>query len=103
MGNGNRPTPEVRRDALRQALTSGRTRREIAEDRPGSMASLVINAQRSDGRIPQARTSSLQFWDLPRTLAPTGIVIMIAAGHDMIHRERVTDGQLMNECTAPPI
>jgi transposase len=32
MGNGNRPTREFRRDALRLALTSGRTRREIAED-----------------------------------------------------------------------
>lgn len=33
MGNGNRPTPEFRREAVRLALTSGRTRREIAEDR----------------------------------------------------------------------
>jgi transposase len=32
MGNGNRPTPEFRREAVRQALTSGRTRREIADD-----------------------------------------------------------------------
>ena len=32
MGNGNRSTPEFRREAVRQALTSGRTRREIAED-----------------------------------------------------------------------
>lgn len=31
-GNGNRPTPEFRREAVRLALTSGRTRREIAED-----------------------------------------------------------------------
>jgi transposase len=30
MGNGNRPTPEFRREAVRLALTSGRTRREIA-------------------------------------------------------------------------
>ena len=34
MGNANRPTPEFRREAVRLALTSGRTRREIAED-PG--------------------------------------------------------------------
>ncbi len=34
MGNGNRPPPEFRREAMRLALTSGRTRREIAED-PG--------------------------------------------------------------------
>ena len=32
MGNGNRPTPEFRREAVMLALTSGRTRREIAED-----------------------------------------------------------------------
>jgi transposase len=32
MGNLNRPTPEFRREAVRLALTSGRTRREIVED-----------------------------------------------------------------------
>ncbi|WP_205319974.1 transposase, partial [Notoacmeibacter marinus] len=32
MGNGNRPTPEFWREAVRLGLTSGRTRREIAED-----------------------------------------------------------------------
>ena len=32
MGNGNRPTPEFRREAVRLAMTSGRTRREIAQD-----------------------------------------------------------------------
>ena len=32
MRNGNRPSPEFRREAVRLALTSGRTRREIAED-----------------------------------------------------------------------
>lgn len=32
MGNGNRPTPEFRREAVRLALTSGRTRREVAGD-----------------------------------------------------------------------
>lgn len=32
MGNRNRPTPEFRREAVLLALTSGRTRREIAED-----------------------------------------------------------------------
>ena len=34
MRNGNRPTPEFRREAVRLALSSGRTRREIAAD-PG--------------------------------------------------------------------
>lgn len=32
MGGENRPTPEFRREAVRLALSSGRTRREIAED-----------------------------------------------------------------------
>ncbi len=32
MGNGIGPTPEFRREAVRPALKSGRTRREIAED-----------------------------------------------------------------------
>jgi len=32
MANGDRPTPEFRREPARLALTSGRTRREIAED-----------------------------------------------------------------------
>ena len=32
MGNGNRSTPEFRCEAVRRALTSGRTLREIAED-----------------------------------------------------------------------
>ena len=32
MGSGNRPTPEFRREAVRLALTSGRTRREVAAD-----------------------------------------------------------------------
>ena len=32
MGNGNRPTRGFRREAVRLALTGGRTRREIAAD-----------------------------------------------------------------------
>lgn len=32
MSNGKRPTPEFRREAVGLALTSGRTRREIADD-----------------------------------------------------------------------
>ena len=32
MGNGNRPTLEFRREVVWLALTSGRTRGEIAED-----------------------------------------------------------------------
>lgn len=32
MGNGNRPTPEFLREAVQLALTSGRMRREVAEN-----------------------------------------------------------------------
>ena len=32
MSRGNRQTPEFRREAVRLALTSGRTRREVAAD-----------------------------------------------------------------------
>ncbi len=41
MGNGNRPTPEFRREAVRLALTSGRTRREIAGDLGIGLATLT--------------------------------------------------------------
>lgn len=39
MANGNRPTPEFRRQAVRLALTRGRTRREIADDLPPDLSS----------------------------------------------------------------
>ena len=32
MGRGSRPTPEFRREAVRLALTCGRTRQEVADD-----------------------------------------------------------------------
>ena len=32
MGRGNKTTPEFRREAVRLALTSGRTRKEVADD-----------------------------------------------------------------------
>jgi Transposase len=41
MGNGNKPTPEFRREAVRLALTSGRTRREIAEDQGVGLSTLT--------------------------------------------------------------
>ena len=41
MGNGNRPTPEFRREAVRLALTSGRTRREIADDLGSGLSTLT--------------------------------------------------------------
>jgi transposase len=41
MGSGNRPTPEFRREAVRLAQTSGRMRREIAEDLRGGLSTLA--------------------------------------------------------------
>ena len=32
MGRGNKSTPEFRREAVRLALTSGRTRKDVADD-----------------------------------------------------------------------
>ena len=32
MGRGNKSTPELRREAVRLALTSGTTRKEVADD-----------------------------------------------------------------------
>ena len=51
MGNGNRPTPEFRREAVRLALTSGRTRREIAEDLGIGLSTLTrwVSQQRDVG------------------------------------------------------
>ena len=48
MGRGNRATPEFRREAVRLALTSGRTRREIAEDLGIGLSTLTRWV--SDGR-----------------------------------------------------
>ena len=41
MGRGNRSTPEFRREAVRLALTSGRTRKEVAEDLGIGLSSLT--------------------------------------------------------------
>jgi transposase len=41
MGRGNRTTPEFRREAVRLALTSGRTRKEVAEDLGVGLSSLT--------------------------------------------------------------
>ncbi len=43
------------------------------------------------------------FNDFPNVLSLVGIVIIIGAGLYMIHRERVTAGQLITERAAPPI
>jgi len=45
----------------------------------------------------------LVFNDFPNALSLTGIAIIIGAGLYMIHRERITAGQLITERAAPPI
>ena len=56
MGNGNRPTPEFRREAVRLALTSGRTRREIAEDLGIGLSTLTrwLSRERDAGELVEA-------------------------------------------------
>jgi transposase len=56
MGNGNRPTPEFRREAVRLALTSGRTRREIAEDLGIGLSTLTrwLGRERDAGEPAEA-------------------------------------------------
>jgi transposase len=56
MGNGNRPTPEFRREAVRLALTSGRTRREIAEDLGVGLSTLTrwLSQERDVGEPSEA-------------------------------------------------
>jgi transposase len=60
MGNGNRPTPEFRREAVRLALTSGRTRREIAEDLGIGLSTLTrwLGQERDGKRSPQKSVRS---------------------------------------------
>jgi len=45
----------------------------------------------------------LVFHDFPNNLSLMGIAIIIGAGLYMIHRERVTAGQLITERAAPPV
>jgi len=45
----------------------------------------------------------LVFHDFPNALSLVGIAIIIGAGLYMIHRERITAGQLSTERAAPPI
>ncbi|PJF07767.1 transposase [Pseudorhodobacter sp. MZDSW-24AT] len=56
MGNGNRPTPEFRREAARLALTSGRTRREIAQDLGIGLSTLTrwLGQERDTGEPSEA-------------------------------------------------
>jgi len=56
MGNGNRPTPEFRREAVRLALTSGRTRREIAEDLGIGLSTLTrwLSQERDVNEVSEA-------------------------------------------------
>jgi transposase len=56
MGDGNRPTPEFRREAVRLALTSGRTLREIAEDLGIGLSTLTrwLSQERDVGEPSEA-------------------------------------------------
>ena len=56
MGNGNRPTPEFRREAVRLALTSGPPRREIAEDLGIGLSTLTrwLSQERDVGEPSEA-------------------------------------------------
>ena len=56
MGNGNRPTPEFQQEAVRLALTSGRTRREIAEDLGIGLSTLTrwLSRERDTGEPHKA-------------------------------------------------
>ena len=56
MGNGNRPTPEFRREAVRLGVTSGRTRREIAEDPGIGLSTLArsLGRERDAGETVEA-------------------------------------------------
>lgn len=54
MCHGKRPTPEFRREAVRLALTSGRTRREIADDLGAGLPTLTRWAREErDAVAPQ--------------------------------------------------
>lgn len=56
MGNGNRPTPEFWREAVRLVLTSGRTRREITEDLGIGLSTLTqwLSRERDAGEPAEA-------------------------------------------------
>lgn len=56
MGNGNRPTPEFRREAVRLALTSGRARRESADDLGIGLSTLTrwLTQEQDAGERPQS-------------------------------------------------
>jgi hypothetical protein len=58
MGNGNRLTAELRREAVRLALTSGRTRREIAEDLGIGLPPAVVGLRASSTRSCVATCNS---------------------------------------------
>ncbi|UWQ46063.1 transposase [Leisingera aquaemixtae] len=66
MGNGNRPTPEFRREAVRLALTSGLTRREVADDLGIGLSTLTRWVRQDrDAELP-ARDRALSGYRLHR-------------------------------------
>ena len=56
MSHGNRPTPEFRREAVRLALTGGRTRKEVADDLGIGLSTLTRWVTGIEGKLSR-RTS----------------------------------------------
>ena len=82
MGNGNRPTPEFRREAVRLALTSGRTRREIAEDLGIGLSTLTrwLSHEREASEPSEA---TVDLWS-----APTEVVHQLGYDDPIFWRTR---------------
>lgn len=57
MGHGNSPTPEFRREAVRLALASGRTRKEMADDLGIGLSTLTrwVGRYRGDEALAEVR------------------------------------------------
>lgn len=57
MSHGNRPTPEFRREAVRLALTSGRTRKEVAYDLGVGLSTLTrwVSKYRGDAEPQEVK------------------------------------------------
>lgn len=78
MGRGNRPTPEFRREAVRLALTSGRTRREIADarDRFEPPACLALPMPRHQPPFDPG-TLGVEVFELPVFCSPPVSIIWV--------------------------
>ncbi len=89
MGNGTRPTPEFRREAVRRALSGGRTSREIAPDLGIGLSTLTRwrSRERDDGEpseVPSQR-SVLHFYRNAFSLVPSDKIREAAKMLEAIH------------------